>query len=1308
MAEFYRLHPEEKIQMDAINLQIKDLQAKGLLKINKNEIYEIPIVVHVVGDGSSVGSQGNKSDQQIRDWIEYTNKVFAGTADNVGATIPIRLVFAKITPDGKRSNGINRVDLSGNGDYKSNGVNSVDSFPGISENELKQAVPVWNDKKYYNIYVVKDLKQGDVKLNGYAYFPSSYGPDLTVMNSSAASAGSQTMPHEFGHAMGLYHTFGGDSTGCTGDDLVDDTEKIKNLLDDNRKCYTGTVNECTGVNYAGGEQNIMSYTYCFRNRFTAGQRDRAIYLFKLYNSNLINSDADVPPRVYIKPGANGDGSSWDNPADLVEILKWGHENQNNGYWDANNPLQIWVAKGKYVPRHRYGGGADRDRTFVVVRDIQMYGGFNGNETSLHQRRPYYNESLLDGENTVSHVMVSTADVGKALVDGFTLFRGNANDKENMKINGENVNMDFGGAIFINKSSPVFRNLVIKDNRALHRGGGVYICNHSKPVFQNTVFINNQAGQDNGDGGAIYTYDNNTMLTLLNCTLVNNGANDGGAIRFDSNIDVLIANSIFYNNSSKNGANTLNQELSFNFNVNDFTNRNQTKIDSNIFQYYEKGYWTIRQDPKMVSNEFYVQNGSPAINTGNNGYNIPPTGYIDHVLMDAVGLNRLVQGTIDRGAWEMQCSLPEPIANNSTYSFCFVPKVSDLNAEINGQYILKVYQNSTDYDPLDVSAKLSQGTYYVSRATEDGCTSGRVAVNVVVNSPPAAPSGFQSPSQITCEGRLKLSDITATNGVNLKWYDASTNGNLLPLTTVVKSGVYYYASQTINSCESPRTGYRKTLNLPPGAPTGNLTQTFNEGANISSLVMNTTAIRWFNTSQDALNNENALNLNTLLETKKYYAVQLSAAGCTSTPTEVNVIVNISNSPATHLGFDGTNDYVNVGNSQSVQISGDKITLEALIRPRAFRENRWEGSIINKEEYVGEKGYGLRVGGNGQVSFNIGIDGWQEIFTGDNAVSLNTWSHIAATYDGTMMKVFVNGVEKASKNVTGSIKNSARNLYIGNNFDENRGFTGDIEEVRIWNTARTATDLIENRSCELSGNESGLVTYYQFNQGIGFANNTTVKTVTDKTSFGNHGILNNFTLTGSNSNWLSKSLVNVSPEITAQPQDQIITGTSELNFSVEATGGSSYQWQISGDNELNWQDLSDSMTLPDVSGSKTNHLTISGGNLMDMNGKKFRVIVTSLAGCKVYSNAASASVTLKVLENNSKKAVIYPNPSNGIFYLETASNPVVEIYDNAGRLIKKLSVKQGKSEIDITEKVSGMYIIKVIDSEKKVATSKLIKK
>ncbi len=313
MKKHYAKFPEDKARDDAFNLELSRLIKSGKLasRLNKNQVYEIPLVVHVVGDGSAIGTPNNKSDADIIAWINYTNGVFAGSSSSgmagTSAVLPVKFVFARIDPNCNATNGINRINASHLPKYVSGGVNNDNTANAVTDSEIT-ALGMWDTSKYYNVYVVKRLASNSGLLNGFAYYPGGLN-DFSFMSASASAVNAQTMAHEFGHALGLRHTHEGynESTGacpantdCTlQGDFVCDTEPMKSLYHSSvpGTCQTGQINPCTSQVYAGGEKNVMAYTFCFRNLFTQGQTDRAVAQLLRFRQSLVNSpvtSATVP------------------------------------------------------------------------------------------------------------------------------------------------------------------------------------------------------------------------------------------------------------------------------------------------------------------------------------------------------------------------------------------------------------------------------------------------------------------------------------------------------------------------------------------------------------------------------------------------------------------------------------------------------------------------------------------------------------------------------------------------------------------------------------------------------------------------------------------------------------------------------------------------------------------------------------------------------------------------------------------------------------------------------------------------------
>lgn len=141
--------------------------------------------------------------------------------------------------------------------------------------------------------------------------------------------------------------------------------------------------------------------------------------------------------------------------------------------------------------------------------------------------------------------------------------------------------------------------------------------------------------------------------------------------------------------------------------------------------------------------------------------------------------------------------------------------------------------------------------------------------------------------------------------------------------------------------------------------------------------------------------------------------------------------------------------------------------------------------------------LRCGGAGILSFNIAgtttgasTRNWREVLTGTYVLSLGTWQHVAGTFDGDSLKLFLNGVQVASTALSGSIANSpsAYAMTIGRLSDPSqsarRYFNWLNDEVRIWSRALDGAELLPNSTKEIESiSAQGLGGYWRFNENSG---------------------------------------------------------------------------------------------------------------------------------------------------------------------------------------------------------------------------------
>ncbi len=180
------------------------------------------------------------------------------------------------------------------------------------------------------------------------------------------------------------------------------------------------------------------------------------------------------------------------------------------------------------------------------------------------------------------------------------------------------------------------------------------------------------------------------------------------------------------------------------------------------------------------------------------------------------------------------------------------------------------------------------TYTATASNAAGCSvSDQVAVTVSIIAAPTV----AEPAQTFCGGAT-VANLQAT-GTGLKWYAASTGGTALAATTVLADATTYYASQTVNGCESvARTAVAVTVNTVAAPTVAEATPTFCNSATVAGLQATGTAIKWY----DEATGGTALEATTALTNGGTYYASQTVAGCESAVrTLVTVTINAPAAP-----------------------------------------------------------------------------------------------------------------------------------------------------------------------------------------------------------------------------------------------------------------------------------------------------------------------------------------------------------------------------------------------------------------------------
>ncbi len=232
---------------------------------------------------------------------------------------------------------------------------------------------------------------------------------------------------------------------------------------------------------------------------------------------------------------------------------------------------------------------------------------------------------------------------------------------------------------------------------------------------------------------------------------------------------------------------------------------------------------------------------------------------------------------------------------------------------------------------------------------------------------------------------------------------------------------------------------------------------------------------------------------------------------------------------YLDFDGLDDYINFGNVHNFGTSD--FTIEAWVYLDALPSL---SKIINKgQTQVGtpsNAGYSIRAENNllsDDIEFRVGNSDGSFSVAKAPVATLDNWFHVAGVRSGTTITLYFNGLVVATTDtgttfdVDTNVEFGLGALYRGSLGATREFLNGKLDEVRLWDKARTQAEIQSTLNQELAGSEPGLIAYYNFNQGIPGGNNPTETILFDQTSNGNNGDLAFFSLTGDNSNWLGSA-------------------------------------------------------------------------------------------------------------------------------------------------------------------------------------------
>jgi hypothetical protein len=392
----------------------------------------------------------------------------------------------------------------------------------------------------------------------------------------------------------------------------------------------------------------------------------------------------------------------------------------------------------------------------------------------------------------------------------------------------------------------------------------------------------------------------------------------------------------------------------------------------------------------------------------------------------------------------------------------------------------------------------------------------------------------------------------------------------------------------------------------------------------------------------------------------------------------------------LDFDGVNDYVDI--PYNANVSNNVQSFQLWVRINS-NNGKNQSIFTNAGKAGGDIGFELYAYPDGKWYLLVS-KGSNFIPIQGSTINYGVWTNIAVAYNQSSLRLYVNGTLFNTIAISGLTPNPSplpTRIGAGNTEGSpNDFFGGQVDDLSFWVTTLSQADITYNMNNALTGSETGLLAYYNFNEGIGGGDNTTppVDALNDLSPFNMDGTLYNFALNGNTSNWIATTSLPVNINyFNGSNKD----GANVLQRSTSSEQNSSRFEVQRGENG---NDFSTIATVAAAGNSdKITNYQYEDRQLGNVGKYYYRLKMVDKDGATKYS------AVLFIKSSTSTLATVYPNPARDRITINISDNSLLHtralLTDANGKVLQRISINSTATPVNLSQYLRGIYLVKFQD-------------